>query len=44
MTKLTRSILLLFTFLSIAAYSQAPVERVNPFIGSTNYGTTNPGL
>ncbi len=43
MTKLTRSILLLFTFLSIAAYSQAPVERVNPFIGSTNYGTTNPG-
>lgn len=27
----------------ITAAAQAPTELVNPFIGTTNYGTTNPG-
>lgn len=27
----------------ITAVAQAPAELVNPFIGTTNYGTTNPG-
>ena len=27
----------------ITATAQAPAELVNPFIGTTNYGTTNPG-
>ncbi|MBR1947715.1 MAG: GH92 family glycosyl hydrolase [Bacteroidaceae bacterium] len=27
----------------ITAAAQAPAELVNPFIGTTNYGTTNPG-
>ncbi|WP_340114131.1 GH92 family glycosyl hydrolase [Maribellus mangrovi] len=26
-----------------SAYSQSPLQWVNPFIGTTNYGTTNPG-
>lgn len=28
---------------SLNAVAQEPVDYVNPFIGSTNYGTTNPG-
>ena len=43
MTKFTRLFLLLFALLPIRAYSQELVDRVNPFIGTTNYGTTNPG-
>ncbi|MEN5232152.1 GH92 family glycosyl hydrolase [Sphingobacterium faecium] len=34
----------IFLFLSHATLAQKkPVEYVNPFIGTTNYGTTNPG-
>ena len=32
-----------FTFYCLASFSIEPVDRVNPFIGSANYGTTNPG-
>ena len=32
----------LFSLLSASAQKQ-PVDYVNPFIGTTNYGTTNPG-
>lgn len=28
---------------SLAVMAQQPVDYVNPFIGTTNYGTTNPG-
>lgn len=36
--------LFLFLLLTTLSYAQkAPVDYVNPFIGSTNYGTTNPG-
>ena len=38
---------LLFSFLlgccSLLVYAQQPVDYVNPFIGTSNYGTTNPG-
>ena len=37
----------LMTFLlcgSLFATAQQPVDYVNPFIGTSNYGTTNPGL
>ena len=30
-------------FLPALLRAQSPVERVNPFIGTTNFGTTNPG-
>jgi len=33
----------LFLFLGITHAQQSAVEYVNPFIGSSNYGTTNPG-
>lgn len=42
----------LFFYISLAAFGlfahgiaaqQSPVDYVNPFIGTTNYGTTNPG-
>ena len=36
----------LMTFLlcgSLFATAQQPVDYVNPFIGTSNYGTTNPG-
>ena len=32
----------LTAFLSVSAQEQ-PVDYVNPFVGTTNYGTTNPG-
>ncbi|MEG0949639.1 MAG: GH92 family glycosyl hydrolase [Bacteroidales bacterium] len=43
-----RSKITLCLFLVLAGWSQAhaivePVDRVNPFIGTTHYGTTNPG-
>ncbi len=40
-----KRIILLFTIVAaiITAAAQAPAELVNPFIGTTNYGTTNPG-
>ncbi|WP_165023128.1 GH92 family glycosyl hydrolase [Dysgonomonas sp. ZJ279] len=44
MRKLTS--ILLFSFLAYSGFSYAqkqPVDYVNPFIGTTNYGTTNPG-
>ena len=28
---------------SLMAAAQQPVDYVNPFIGTSNYGTTNPG-
>lgn len=37
--RLTTSLL----FLTLWVYAQEPVEYVNPFIGTSNYGTTNPG-
>lgn len=33
---------LMLTF-AAASYAQEPVDLVNPFIGTSNYGTTNPG-
>ena len=34
----------LFITLSTTSFAQTdPVDYVNPFIGTTNYGTTNPG-
>ena len=41
MIKKIFSFLLLLT--SAAAVAQTPAELVNPFIGTTNFGTTNPG-
>ncbi|MGL4805800.1 MAG: GH92 family glycosyl hydrolase, partial [Bacteroidales bacterium] len=35
--------LALSLFALIGAKAQEPVDYVNPFIGTTNYGTTNPG-
>ena len=32
-----------FTNICVSSYSKEPVDKVNPFIGTTNYGTTNPG-
>lgn len=40
--KLTLSLLLLFAASPLAG-QPAPVDCVNPFIGTTNYGTCNPG-
>ncbi|MEG1615531.1 MAG: GH92 family glycosyl hydrolase [Bacteroidales bacterium] len=34
---------LLFSLFGTAIYAQEPVDFVNPFIGTTNFGTTNPG-
>ena len=41
MIKKICSFLLLLT--SAATVAQTPAELVNPFIGTTNFGTTNPG-
>ena len=41
MKKLLTLQFLLFTAMALAA--QGPADFVNPFIGTTNYGTTNPG-
>ena len=38
-----RSITILLLTMTCALYAQSPVEKVNPFIGTTNYGTTHPG-
>lgn len=40
-----RKIILLFAVLlsAVAINAQKPAELVNPFIGTTNFGTTNPG-
>ena len=40
-----RRFFFLFTFLGLMlmALAQQPVDYVNPFIGTSNYGTTNPG-
>ena len=32
-----------FTFICMGSFSKEPADKVNPFIGTTNYGTTNPG-
>lgn len=34
---------LLATFAGVKAADKLPVDYVNPFIGTTNFGTTNPG-
>ncbi|MDP4271965.1 MAG: GH92 family glycosyl hydrolase [Bacteroidota bacterium] len=36
-------IALFLSFISLTGWSQRPVDYVNPFIGTTNYGATNPG-
>jgi len=36
-------ILFLFVFIASLATGQEPVDYVNPFIGTSNYGATNPG-
>ena len=45
MKKLPYLVSLAAVWLSIAVASaqESPVDYVNPFIGTTNYGTTNPG-
>ncbi|MBC8770208.1 glycoside hydrolase family 92 protein [Arenibacter sp. BSSL-BM3] len=41
---LKHTILLLLAVFSLGAFAQKqPVEYVNPFIGTSNFGTTNPG-
>ena len=42
MKKILLTGLALFAMLSASAQKE-PVDYVNPFIGTTNYGTTNPG-
>ena len=39
----TFSIFIFLLIFNIQASGQSPVNMVNPFIGTTNYGTTNPG-
>jgi predicted alpha-1,2-mannosidase len=41
--RLSYSILVAFVMLCHVMYSQEPVDYVNPFIGTSNFGTTNPG-
>ena len=41
MKRLFATLLLSAAVMSAAA--QSPVDRVNPFVGTTNFGTTNPG-
>lgn len=38
-----RKIFLFALAISLSSVSQTPVDYVNPFVGTTNYGTTNPG-
>ncbi|ULB35122.1 GH92 family glycosyl hydrolase [Proteiniphilum propionicum] len=38
-----RLIFIACAFFSLFAYPGEPADLVNPFIGTTNYGTTNPG-
>ena len=38
-----RNLLLLTICFPILAFSQSPTDFVNPFIGSSNFGATNPG-
>ncbi len=38
-----RKLLIVLLAICGSLYSQQPVNFVNPFIGTTNYGTTNPG-
>lgn len=35
--------ILLTTFMTCRAVAASPVDYVNPFVGGTNFGTTNPG-
>ncbi len=41
--RLSYPILVVMVLVSNFIYSQEPVDYVNPFIGTSNYGTTNPG-
>lgn len=38
-----RFIRIVLLFLSVTSQAQQPADFVNPFIGTTNFGTTNPG-
>ncbi|WP_106827752.1 GH92 family glycosyl hydrolase [Parabacteroides pacaensis] len=38
-----KQVMMLMLCSTIVVTAQKPVEYVNPFIGTTNYGTTNPG-
>lgn len=40
---LSRLVLFILFFNINSSFAQKPLEFVNPFIGTTNYGTTNPG-
>lgn len=40
---LTRTLIAACTLLSIYGYAQRPIEFVNPFIGTSNFGATHPG-
>lgn len=35
--------IVVWTFICMVLFSKEPANKVNPFIGTTNYGTTNPG-
>ena len=37
------SFIIIFVFTSNLSWGQQPVEYVNPFIGTSNFGATNPG-
>ncbi|MDD4008357.1 MAG: hypothetical protein PHQ67_00940, partial [Fermentimonas sp.] len=40
-----RSVLALtaWTIVCLTLFAKEPADKVNPFIGTANYGTTNPG-
>ena len=38
-----KTLFLIAFFVSTIAMAQKPADLVNPFIGTTNFGTTNPG-
>ena len=41
---MSRILTLVLSFFALAATAQkTPVDYVNPFVGTTNFGTTNPG-
>lgn len=43
MIRIMKKQLLALLLCSGMAYAQQPVDYVNPFIGTSNFGTTNPG-
>ena len=43
MKKFLTSCAALLTFAAATVEAKEPIDWVNPFIGTTNFGTTNPG-